>query len=210
MPVSEILGGIIEWSVASLPRRGEVESGDCSVVKFAGDEVLAAVVDGVGHGEEALAAARLVTDILQEFSGQQSLTELMNKCHEKLRGTRGAVASMAILNVSSSTLTWLGVGNIEGQLLRSEFRFAESSVKVQETLLLRGGVLGHRLPHLISTTVSLNYGDLLVFATDGVRPDFAGGIYNSSSVQRMAQSILDHFALGTDDALVLAVRYLHE
>jgi hypothetical protein len=55
---------------------------------------------------------------------------------------------------------------------------------------------------------SIDYGDVLIFSTDGVRPGFTGGLSLGVPIRAMAERILKDYARGNDDALVLAVRYL--
>jgi negative regulator of sigma-B (phosphoserine phosphatase) len=49
-------------------------------------------------------------------------------------------------------------------------------------------------------------GDTLVFATDGIRGEFAENLSALESPQRAADRILEHHCRGNDDALVLVVR----
>jgi serine phosphatase RsbU (regulator of sigma subunit) len=198
---------IIEWSVTSLPARGQVESGDSYVVKRLPNGVLIAVIDGLGHGPDAAAVSRLTAKTLEDYASGQSLTALLEDCHERLRGTRGAVISLALLDAGRNTISWLGVGGIEGLLLRRQSR---NGKKQQEMLLLRAGVVGHQLPMLAIHTLPLHAGDIVVFATDGIRPEFADNIDASFSPLMIANDILERYALETDDALVLVVRYLHD
>lgn len=200
---------IIEWSAATLPLNGQTKTGDCFVVKLLDQRALVAVVDGLGHGEEAAAAAHLAAQTLEEYTGQHPLTRVLEECHERLRGSRGAVMSLALFNAADSTLTWLGVGDVEGLLLRRA-RGGEPPQEPQETLLLHAGVLGQALPRLFVTTVPVDKDDLLVFATDGIRPEFATGIRGNLPVQRIAHDILDRYALESDDALVLVARFVYE
>jgi phosphoserine phosphatase RsbX len=205
-----VIKDIVEWGVAGQPLRGQAESGDCYVVKQCAEGVLIAVIDGVGHGPEAAAAARLTARVLEEYACSDPLTALLEECHVRLRGTRGAVISLAMLNASRNTMTWLGVGNIEGLLLRNLPRDGSTNTKQQEILLLRAGVVGHQLPRMALDTLPVHSGDIVIFATDGIRPDFANNIGNGASPSLIANEILEHHALQTDDALVLVVRYLHE
>lgn len=200
----------VEWGVADQPLDGQAESGDCYVVKKYPEGVLIAVVDGVGHGPDATVAARLTAQVLEGYSSSTSLTALLEECHVRLRGTRGAVISLAMLDASRSTITWLGVGNIEGLLLRNLPRDGSTNSKHRETLLLRAGLVGHQLPRLAPETLPVHPGDIVIFATDGIRPDFADNIGTGVSPLQIANDILEHHALETDDALVLVVRYLHE
>jgi phosphoserine phosphatase RsbX len=72
----------------------------------------------------------------------------------------------------------------------------------------RGGVVGYRLPPLKARTIPLHEGDLLVFATDGIHDDFMGAIQVERTPQMIADTVLAKCGKGTDDALVLVVRYL--
>src|SRR2546422_10647190 len=56
---------IVEWGVASQTLAGEVESGDKHVVRIFPHGALLAAVDGLGHGEEAAAAANMAARVLQ-------------------------------------------------------------------------------------------------------------------------------------------------
>lgn len=161
-----------------------------------------AVIDGLGHGEDAASAARIAAEALQENAGLPVIP-LLRICHQKLRDTRGVVMSIATFNPMESTVSWLGVGNVEGVLLHRDSYGTVS----RELLSLRGGVVGDQLPNLITSILPVSRGDTLVFATDGVRNDFVDGITVGDPVQRTAENILAHHARGTDDALVLVVRY---
>jgi hypothetical protein len=50
-------------------------------------------------------------------------------------------------------------------------------------------------------------GDTLVLVTDGIRDDFAEQLTANGAVGPSAERILARYAKGTDDALVLLVRY---
>lgn len=201
---------IIEWGAASLPLHGQMKTGDHFWVRCFNQQALVAVIDGVGHGEEAARAAQLAAEALNECGGQCSLSELLTRCHERLRNSRGAVMSLALLDTGNGTLTWAGVGNIEGLLLHKSSYDDCFPNRSQETLLLKAGVVGHILPRLIVTTVPLHKDDLLIFATDGIQPEFMSAIHSHSSVQHIARNILNRYALNTDDALVLVIRYLYD
>ena len=79
----------------------------------------------------------------------------------------------------------------------------------QESLLLRPGVLGDRLPRLSASVIPVSAGDVLIFATDGLREGFAAHSNLRDSPQQIADRILDQYGRETDDALVLVARYLH-
>src|SRR2546427_31410 len=89
-PVTDT-SSLLEWGVATLTLAGQLESGDLHLVREVGGGVLVAVVDGLGHGEEAAAAARLAVTTLDQFA-PEPIASLVQRCHEALRGTRGSRA----------------------------------------------------------------------------------------------------------------------
>jgi serine phosphatase RsbU (regulator of sigma subunit) len=197
------LMSLIEWGIAEEALPGQQASGDHYLVKALPSGMLLAVVDGIGHGQDARHAAELAIKALDDLE-TGSLIPLLRCCQQKLQGTRGVVLSMAFFSAIDGTMTWLGVGNVEGVLLRAQ------GEPRQEALLLRGGLVGAHLPPISASTVPVNCGDLLILATDGIRSDFAERLNTNASTQEIAQEIIEHFGRDTDDALVLVARYVHK
>lgn len=194
---------IIEWGVASRPIPGEIESGDLHVVATHGDGVLAAVIDGLGHGPDAAVAAQRAAGILSDTPGQP-VRELVDRCHAALRSSRGAVMTIAAIDARNDQLTWTGIGNVEAVLSRA----AADAVPPRETIVPRAGVVGYQLPALREITLPIARGDVLVLATDGVHRDFILESPLETSAQGYARHLLDQYGEDSDDALVLVVRYL--
>jgi phosphoserine phosphatase RsbX len=200
----EVLGSsLVEWGAAASTLPGQGQCGDLHLVKCFPGGVLAAVVDGLGHGNEAAAAAQVALHTLENYS-QDSVISLIQRCHEKLRPTRGVVMSMASFNATENTITWVGVGNVAGVLLHRDVHRALS----RESLLLRGGVVGDQLPRLYASIIQVKRDDMLIFATDGIQSGFAESANLHDPPQEIADRILAQHARGTDDALVLAVRFV--
>jgi phosphoserine phosphatase RsbX len=197
----EKVKSFVECGVAAQALHGQDEIGDRHAIVHFDDGALVAVVDGLGHGGEAAAAARIATEVLEE-NAEESVITLIRLCHERLKATRGVVMSLASFRASDATVTWLGVGNVEGVLLHRDPYGTVS----QEVLPLRGGVVGDQLPPLVASIVPVSRGDTLIFVTDGVRLGFADSL-RADSVQATADGVLAGFARGTDDALVLVARY---
>jgi negative regulator of sigma-B (phosphoserine phosphatase) len=101
-------------------------------------------------------------------------------------------------------MAWVGVGNVEGILLRAD----PGARPANERVPLRGGVVGDQLPSLRDSVSPITRGDLLIFATDGVHAGFAERLPVSDQPQRIADWILGRHATGADDALVLVARYV--
>lgn len=195
--------GILDWAVSARTLRGEAESGDLHVLLPFEDGALAAVIDGLGHGPEAAHAARTAALLLAENPAAPVVT-LLQRCHAGLRKTRGVVLSLASFRISSAEMTWLGVGDVEGVLLRAD----PSATPRRESILLRGGVVGYQLPTLRASCHRISAGDQLILATDGVRHDFLSRETDHDETPKgIADAILDDHAKMTDDALVLVARY---
>lgn len=194
---------VINWGVAGQAMAGETESGDLHLVKVIPTGVLVAVVDGLGHGAEAAAAARAAIATLQEHA-LESILELVGRCHGALAGTRGAVMSLAHFDHRAGAITWVGVGNVEGVLQHAD----PSSPSAREILVTRGGIVGRELPSLRPTAVPVFPGDTLLLATDGIKAGFADRRSDDALPQQWADQILANHSKGTDDALVLVARYL--
>src|ERR1700739_1108618 len=110
---------VIDWGVAASTLPGQTQSGDLHLVKPVPTGVLIAVVDGLGHGAEAATAARTAVSTLSEHASE-SVLALLERCHWALKGSRGAVMSLAFADRQHDTLTWVGVGNVECILLHAD------------------------------------------------------------------------------------------
>ena len=194
---------VVEWSVASRAVPGENVSGDLQVIAPSRDGVLVAVVDGLGHGDEATAAARLAAQTIEAHANDPMLT-LVRHCHQALRTTRGAVMTIVSLNGQDDTMTAIGIGNVETVLFRAD----PAARPRRESVLLRGGVVGYQLPALQASVSPLTVGDVVVFATDGVREDFSDLITPAEALPQMVEKIIAQKFRGNDDGLVLACKYL--
>ncbi len=195
--------GLIEWAVAEVARAGQTESGDRYLVTTTPDGALVAVVDGLGHGADAADAAKVAVRSLERHA-HQPVIPLVRDCHHSLLGTRGAVISVASFTARDQAMTWLGVGTVEGLLLR-----AQATSPRRESLLLRGGVVGVHLPALAAEIVPVTPGDTLILTTDGVRSDFSNErLSHQDPPPKLADYILARWGKQSDDALVLVVRYL--
>lgn len=201
--MAAVTTSVLEWAHATLTLPGQVECGDRHVVMPFDSKLLIAVVDGLGHGEEAARVAERSVATLETWGERETPVALMERCHAELRGSRGVVMSLALFDASERTMSWLGVGNVEGRLLR---RFP-SSERRHQNLLMRPGVVGERLPTLQAVTFPIGRGDMIIFATDGIHPRFAEHIDTGSTLQEIADGIIAHHGKNNDDALVLVAKY---
>jgi hypothetical protein len=192
---------LIDWSAAGRTCAGETESGDACLVKTLNDETLIAVVDGLGHGAEAARASRAAVAVVESFA-TSSLAQIAMRCDDALRDTRGAVLTLARIDVRESTLTWLGIGNVAAVLIHA------GAAQARDVLVPRGGLVGHRIVNTASATLPIASGDTLIMATDGVRwSPHDAPVAADTAADRIARDLLDAFAVATDDAMVVVARY---
>lgn len=193
---------LFEYHVAASSWAGGSVSGDLYVVRQDAEAVLVAVVDGLGHGPDAAIAARTTIAALASRP-RQPILGLIRDCHAALRHTRGAAIAIAEIDVRTATMSWLAVGNVEARLLRSE----DGQLRVREAPLNHAGIVGHRLPLLRLAAVALRPGDLVAFATDGIRSGFEATLRWGLPTRLAADRILADYGKVTDDALILVGRW---
>jgi serine/threonine protein phosphatase PrpC len=193
----------IEWGVATQPIPGEIVCGDLHLVELFGYGALVAVVDGLGHGDEAIAVARIAINVLKE-QADQPVVALVKRCHDALIKTRGVVLTLASFNTLDATLSWLSVGNVAGLLLRADSK----AMPPCETALMRGGVVGYQLPPLRASVIPIAPDDLLMLTTDGIHNSFDLGILLGGTPQQIADRVMNRSFKGNDDGLVLVARFL--
>jgi phosphoserine phosphatase RsbX len=190
----------LDWAIASMPADGESECGDKGIVISSHLHSLIAVVDGVGHGPQAALAASEAIDEIRNHA-TESLPSLIKLCHKRLQNTRGVAIGLASLRESDGIVTWVGIGNVQGRVVREGHEPGAS-------MMLSAGIAGHQLPKLRPTRLRLGRGDLLLMATDGLREGFADSFDSTGSVRDIADRILEDSHRSQDDSLLLVVRYL--
>jgi phosphoserine phosphatase RsbX len=193
---------LIEWGAAGIALPGQSVSGDRYVVASHGDGVLVAVMDGLGHGDEAAKASEIAAAVLVAHASE-SCSSLFTLCNQALARTRGVVMSAAQFGRHDHTLTWVGVGNVEGFVLRAD----PQRHPAHEHILLRGGIVGYQMPPLRVSSLPVARGDLLVLVTDGLRSGFENECSFAEGPQQIADQILRCCWRGSDDAQVFVARY---
>ena len=185
--------------VVSVPLRGEVACGDAWRIAVGPHRTSVLVVDGLGHGPEAAAAAQIATTMFPRLAGDSPEAILMTMSHA-MRESRGAAVSVVVLDDAAHLARFGGVGNVDGRILASS---------QTEHLVPQNGIIGHTLPVLRSTTASWVGGALLVMHSDGIsarwRPDAYPGLITSHPAL-IAGVIYRDFGRPRDDATVLVLR----
>jgi phosphoserine phosphatase RsbX len=192
----------IDTAFATMPLPGQTESGDLCLIKRVGKGTLVAVVDGLGHGQDAASAAHAAVGALDRHA-REPLVELVKRCHEAMVGLRGVVLGLAYLDPQAATMTWLGVGNVAGILLRADLRGRPSRI----SLVPNAGFIGAEQTQPTTRSVPLALGDTVILSSDGIREGFVDSLTLTNSPQEIADFVITRHVKGNDDALVLVARY---
>jgi negative regulator of sigma-B (phosphoserine phosphatase) len=195
----------LELGIAERALPGEPRSGDRAVLVAYDGGALVAAIDGLGHGVDAADAADAAAAVLSEHPDEEP-AQLIEACHRALARTRGAVMTLAWFDLVGRSMSWTGVGNVEGRLVHA----SAGPRAPTHGALTKGGVVGYNLPSIKVTGTDLDHGDVMVLATDGIDSGFARAITSGGSAQEIADRILGEHGKASDDALVVVVRYLPE
>lgn len=190
-----------EVAILGRPIPGETASGDQAIACWLEDALVLAVVDGLGHGVLAREASDAAISVVRGHAHLPP-SELLARCEVPLQATRGAVISIARLDLRTRDLTYAGIGNVAAQVRgpRSLRRFANSN-----------GVVGTR------QTIRKPRDESVPFAQRHVLLLFSDGfssrceIADDADLLRQPPLVIAHqleaqFARDTDDALVAVVR----
>ena len=188
----------ILWGAVCRAKQGQFISGDVYVVLEQNEQdVLAAVIDGLGGGVEAERAARLAAQTIERHP-EYPLQELIRHSHTALHSTRGAVIGLLRLELAGNSASYVGVGNIGLHV------YSRQPIKP----ISKNGILGFRLPTLLELRYVYDPGDVFVLFSDGVSANFTldTKIDLKQAPQQMAEQILQSYGKLIDDATVLVIK----
>lgn len=174
----------------TVPREGETENGDAALVRRAGEGVLIAVVDALGHGAHAAKAAKVALEWLAEAPLGRGIRPVIDGMHERLRGTRGAAAMLLLL--SRDRLEGCGVGNVG---LRA--------YNAQVPAMLTPGVLGATLNRLRIFQATVGAQTRMILYSDGISSRFDDEGKKGAPALATCQAIMARYRKPHDDATVL-------
>jgi len=189
----------LSYGVATQAMQNERVSGDQWFVKKFSDAILVAVIDGLGHGKKAADSAKKIIEVLNTSQEEDTLFDIINRCHESLQGSRGAVLMLAKIQ-KNYEVTWMNVGNILG------LHWIKKTQK-KDVLLPQGGVVGFRLPLLRSESFIAHPGDMLIIATDGLKNHFIQDDFHHTSPQKVADEFFKKYRKLEDDALIFVLSW---
>ncbi len=144
--------------VVSVPYPGEDVCGDGFAIDQQDGRALAMVVDGLGHGAPAAAAAIRAGEIFDAHHGLGPV-DLMRRLHDGLRPTRGAAGALAEVDARRGVVRYCGVGNIAATILIG------TSTR---SLVSHHGTLGHDARRIAEFQHPWTADSTLVMSSDGL------------------------------------------
>ena len=140
----------------SRPFKGLTICGDSFVLEQRNGTLLAAVIDGLGHGYESSVAAERAAEVIRELS-DLSVEAILRRCHQELRVTRGAAVGVLKIEASGEG-EFCGIGNIEVQALNG----------AAPSVFCLAGIVGHNVRTSKVMPFRMKPGDIYCVMSDGV------------------------------------------
>jgi anti-sigma regulatory factor (Ser/Thr protein kinase) len=145
----------LEPAVVLRAKPEERVPGDAWAARPAGAGMRLLVADGLGHGPDAAAAARLAVRVFEEERG--SMEDYVTRAHRALAATRGA--AIGVLEVGGGRAGFVGVGNIACRV---------RGAQQERSLVSHNGTVGHAMRRVQRFDVACAPGDLVVMHSDGL------------------------------------------
>jgi hypothetical protein len=157
--------------------------------------VLAAVVDGLGHGYESSVAAERAVEVIREFA-DLSVGPLLMRVHQELRTTRGAALGLMKVDDSGAG-EFCGIGNIEVQALNGQ----------PPSVFCLAGIVGHNMRTSKVMKVAMKPGDIYCLMSDGISTRGNLKACLPGAPGTVARRIVEHWGKDHDDATALILGF---
>ena len=185
-----------KFGIFTRSKYGEKFNGDNYFLQHFEDKVIAAVIDGLGHGRAASEASTIARLHLIE-NHKKPLDVIINGMHERLRGTRGVVISIALIDHKEGVLEFVGIGNVLTRIFNSTTKI--NPVKYS-------GFLGYKLRKFRVFSYPWIKGNTIIMTSDGISERYDVNKYPNFFKNHpivIANTILKECGKAHDDATVL-------
>jgi phosphoserine phosphatase RsbX len=174
----------------SQPKVGERANGDAVLVRRAGDALMLAVVDGLGHGPIAEEAAKAAIAAFDAQPFETSVLSMMQSAHDRLRGTRGVAATLCVIR--SGAVEACAVGNVQLSCSNADI-----------PLVLSAGVLGQRVVKYRVCQGLLGSSARIALFTDGLSTRVSLQEVKGFAPDAACRVLFDRHRRKEDDATIL-------
>jgi anti-sigma regulatory factor (Ser/Thr protein kinase) len=191
---------VAQIGAVSVPKPEEQVCGDSLAVQRSGTTISAMVVDGLGHGVMASAAAE---EARRLFSAgfMPSPVAAVQKIHAGLRATRGAAVGVVTVDLATSRAVFCGLGNIAG--------LAAAGGNIRRFVSMNG-IAGHTAGTLREFVYPCDgAGLVIVLHSDGVSTSWSLDRYHGLAARHpslIAAVLLRDWGRRRDDATVLVLK----
>ena len=190
----------LEWGAVCVAKRGEEVSGDAWAVRDDRGLSTILVVDGLGHGPHAFAAAgeALLTFGQHAAGGPESLLRALDVA---LQGTRGAAVAVAEIEWAKRELSFAGVGNVAGTLLSPHAH--------SRSLVSHNGTAGQSIDRIQEFSHPWPEAGIVVMHSDGLSNSWELNAYPGLSQKPpslIAGVLYRDFVRRRDDVVVVVAR----
>ncbi|MFM8442219.1 MAG: anti-sigma regulatory factor [Methylococcus sp.] len=191
----------LDIGIATRPKPGFDLNGDDFVIKHWAEAVLVGVIDGLGHGEPAHAAAQTARQYV-EGHFDQPLDRIFTGAGHACRATRGCVMALARIDWGGEWLEFASIGNIEARVIgeASPYNFN-----------VRRGIIGLNAPEPKVTRHPWADAKLLLLHSDGLATHWSWDDFPElidQSANQIARHLLGKLANDIDDATALVVKHV--
>lgn len=196
----DMVDRVVQVGAVSVPKPEEQVCGDSLAVQHSGTTVSAMVVDGLGHGMLASAAAEQARRL---FSAgfTPSPAAAVQKIHAGLRATRGAAVGVLTVDLAASRAVFCGIGNIAG--------LAAAGGNIRRFVSMNG-IAGHTAGTLREFVYPCDgAGLVIVLHSDGVSTNWSLDRYHGLAARHpslIAAVLLRDWGRRRDDATVLVLK----
>lgn len=179
----------------SRPYKGLSICGDSFVIEQHNGTVLAAVIDGLGHGYESSVAATRAVEVIRE-SADLSVGAILQRCHQELRVTRGA--AVGILRIEEGGAgEFCGIGNIEVQAVTGQ----------PPSVFCLAGIVGHNVRASKVMPFTMKPGDIYCVMSDGVSTRGNLKACLPGTPETVARRIVESWGKDHDDATAVILGF---
>ena len=185
-----------KFGIFSRSKYGEKYNGDNYFLQHFEDKVIAAVIDGLGHGQAASEASTIARLHLVE-NYKKPLDVIIHGIHERLKGTRGVVISIALIDHKEGVLEYIGIGNVLTKIFNSTTTINP---------LKYAGFLGYKLRNFRVIRYPWIKGNIIIMTSDGISERYDINKYPNFFKMHpivIANAILKECGKTYDDATIL-------
>lgn len=191
-------GADLRWGVSQHALHGDPACGDTWHLAINGRQVSALLIDGLGHGIDAEAAAKAGAAVFAEAPFADPLQQV-HAMHQAMLSGRGGAVAVAQYDDANDRLSFTGIGNIGASLA--------AGAQARGLPSLPGIVGGQFRKAQVFDYAHVN-GNLLIMYSDGLQSrwnlqDYPGLVYRHPAV--IAAVLHRDFCRGRDDVTVLVI-----